>query len=106
MLERSLSLSRRTPLAIPDDHAVAERVAERIGRLAIRSLYREPVLAPKPGLVSPTSQGSHRDMNFSTFVRSLQSLRSYFPAPLAQNLLLYAYPFSLVIYNVGLCRTA
>jgi len=80
MLERSLSLSRRTPLAIPVDHAVAERVAERIGRLAIRSLYREAVLAPKPGLVSSGSQGSHRDMDFSTFVRSLQSLRSYFPA--------------------------
>lgn len=57
-----------------------ERPAARIGRLAIRSLYREAALAPKPGLVSPGSQGSHRDMDFTTFLRSLQSLRPYFPA--------------------------
>lgn len=54
--------------------------AARVGRLAIRSLYREAELEPKPGLVTPASKGSHRDMDFSTFVRSLQSLRSYFPA--------------------------
>ena len=57
-----------------------EQPAGRIGRLAIRSLYREAALAPKPGLVSPGSQGSHRDMDFRTFLRSLQSLRPYFPA--------------------------
>jgi triphosphoribosyl-dephospho-CoA synthase len=74
MLERIVSLSRPSPLAIPVDQAIAER----IGRFAIRGLYREAALAPKPGLVSPTSQGSHSDMDFSTFVRSLQSLRPYF----------------------------
>ena len=42
--------------------------------------YREAALAPKPGLVTPSSQGSHGDMDFTTFVRSLQSLRAYFPA--------------------------
>jgi triphosphoribosyl-dephospho-CoA synthase len=54
--------------------------AARIGRLAIRSLYREAALAPKPGLVCPDSTGSHEDMDFATFVRSLQALRDYFPA--------------------------
>lgn len=76
MLERSILRNRPAPLAIPVDQAAAER----IGRLAIRSLYREAALAPKPGLVSPASNGSHRDMDFSTFVRSLQALRPYFPA--------------------------
>jgi hypothetical protein len=52
----------------------------QIGRLAIRSLYREAALAPKPGLVSPESAGSHSDMDFATFMRSLNALRSYFPA--------------------------
>ena len=52
----------------------------RIGRLAIRSLYREVALAPKPGLVTPLGNGSHRDMNFATFLRSLVALRDYFPA--------------------------
>jgi triphosphoribosyl-dephospho-CoA synthase len=76
MLERSAPLSRSAPLAIPVDQAAAAR----LGRLAIRSLYREAALAPKPGLVSPGSQGSHRDMDFTTFLRSLQALRPYFPA--------------------------
>ncbi|NTV68795.1 MAG: triphosphoribosyl-dephospho-CoA synthase MdcB [Azonexaceae bacterium] len=76
MLERIVPINRPAPRAMPVDRAAAER----IGRLAIRSLYREAALAPKPGLVSPASPGSHRDMDFSTFLRSLQSLRSYFPA--------------------------
>lgn len=54
--------------------------AARIGRAAIRALYREVALDPKPGLVTPASRGSHRDMDFTTFVRSLQALRGYFPA--------------------------
>jgi triphosphoribosyl-dephospho-CoA synthase len=74
MLERSVSLRRPAPQAIPVDQIAAER----IGRFAIRGLYREAALAPKPGLVSPTSQGSHDDMDFSTFLRSLQALRPYF----------------------------
>jgi len=53
---------------------------EKIGRLAIGALYREVALAPKPGLVNPMDSGSHADMDFSTFVRSLQALRGYFPA--------------------------
>lgn len=52
----------------------------RIGRLAIRSLYREVALAPKPGLVTPFANGSHGDMDFATFLRSLVALRDYFPA--------------------------
>lgn len=76
MLERFVQVPRHQPPAAP----LGELPAARIGRLAIRSLYREAALAPKPGLVSPGSQGSHRDMDFSTFLRSLQSLRPYFPA--------------------------
>jgi len=76
MLERIVPSNRPAQRAIPGDRAATER----IGRLAIRSLYREAALAPKPGLVSPNSQGSHRDMDYSTFLRSLQALRSYFPA--------------------------
>lgn len=65
---RPLPIGRSTP-----DDAL-------IGRLAIRSLYREVELAPKPGLVTPNGNGSHRDMDFRTFLRSLQALRGYFPA--------------------------
>lgn len=71
------------PAARPDAGATTLGVSgadARIGRLAIRSLYREVALAPKPGLVTPLSNGSHRDMNFATFLRSLVALRDYFPA--------------------------
>lgn len=62
--------ARITPAPVAD--------SERIGRLAVRSLYREVALAPKPGLVSPVDNGSHDDMDMSTFFRSLFALRHYF----------------------------
>jgi triphosphoribosyl-dephospho-CoA synthase len=52
----------------------------QLGRLAIASLHAELVCAPKPGLVTPFDAGSHRDMDAATFMRSLLSLRGYFPA--------------------------
>jgi len=54
------------------------RGAHRIARLAVRSLYQELALYPKPGLVSLRDNGAHLDMNADTFVRSLFSLRGYF----------------------------
>jgi triphosphoribosyl-dephospho-CoA synthase len=50
-----------------------------IGRAAVVALYDELALAPKPGLVSFIDSGSHDDMNARTFLRSLFSLRVYFP---------------------------
>jgi triphosphoribosyl-dephospho-CoA synthase len=55
-------------------------LSERVGRAAVRSLYHEAALFPKPGLVSPIDNGSHVDMSMATFYRSLFSLRRYFPA--------------------------
>jgi triphosphoribosyl-dephospho-CoA synthase len=54
------------------------RFCAEVGRLAVRSLYQELVLYPKPGLVSLVDNGSHQDMDASTFMRSLFSLRGYF----------------------------
>ena len=51
---------------------------QRIARLAVRSLYAELALYPKPGLVSFVDNGSHTDMTAATFVRSLFALRRYF----------------------------
>lgn len=50
----------------------------RLAREAVRSLYQELTLYPKPGLVSLVDNGSHLDMNAATFMRSLFSLRHYF----------------------------
>lgn len=66
---------------------LAESVAQaeqpfcaQIGRLAVRSLYAELALYPKPGLVSLVDNGSHEDMTAATFMRSLFALRHYFIA--------------------------
>jgi triphosphoribosyl-dephospho-CoA synthase len=56
------------------------RIARHIALLAVRSLYHELALYPKPGLVSFRDNGAHLDMNAATFVRSLFSLRGYFVA--------------------------
>jgi len=60
------------------DGLIAVDPAATIARHAVRSLYQELALYPKPGLVSLVDTGSHEDMDASTFVRSLFSLRRYF----------------------------
>ncbi|MGC2164424.1 MAG: triphosphoribosyl-dephospho-CoA synthase MdcB [Gallionella sp.] len=54
--------------------------AHRIARFAVRSLYQELALYPKPGLVSFRDNGAHHDMSAATFTHSLFSLRGYFVA--------------------------
>jgi triphosphoribosyl-dephospho-CoA synthase len=46
--------------------------------LAVKALYRELCVYPKPGCVSFEDNGSHRDMDSATFVKSMDSLYSYF----------------------------
>jgi triphosphoribosyl-dephospho-CoA synthase len=63
----------------PEQGDASERAfCQRIARVAVRSLYAELVLYPKPGLVSKVDNGSHTDMTAATFVRSLFALRRYF----------------------------
>ena len=52
--------------------------ASTVARLAVRALYAELTLYPKPGLVSLVDNGSHRDMDAATFMRSIFALRHYF----------------------------
>jgi triphosphoribosyl-dephospho-CoA synthase len=52
--------------------------SQQVGRAAVRALYAEISLEPKPGLVSFRDSGSHHDMDANTFMRSLFALRSYF----------------------------
>jgi triphosphoribosyl-dephospho-CoA synthase len=64
--------------AAVDTDAAGAAACVTIARHAVRSLYQELALYPKPGLVSLVDTGSHDDMDASTFVRSLFSLRRYF----------------------------
>lgn len=52
--------------------------AARVARIAKESLLREVYTAPKPGLVDPTSRGSHTDMDVATFEQSAEALEPYF----------------------------
>jgi triphosphoribosyl-dephospho-CoA synthase len=72
---------------------------QQVGRAAVRALYAEIALEPKPGLVSFRDNGSHQDMDGSTFLRSLFALRSYFPRMAEAGLC--GAPFS-TLQNLGL----
>lgn len=61
----------------PEREAV-RALSREVARRAVRALYIELALYPKPGLVSFIDTGSHADMDAATFLRSLFSLRHYF----------------------------
>jgi len=76
------ALSRASELS---SEAAPRRASEpltphAIARLATRALWAELALFPKPGLVSLRDAGAHSDMDASTFVRSLFTLRGHFRA--------------------------
>lgn len=52
--------------------------ADTIGYFAVESLIDEVETTPKPGLVDNRNNGSHTDMNKSTFISSANALLSYF----------------------------
>jgi triphosphoribosyl-dephospho-CoA synthase len=70
-------LPPRTPSA-GNPNGKQRRFCARIGLFAVRSLYAELSLYPKPGLVSLLDNGSHQDMSADTFMRSMFALRHYF----------------------------
>lgn len=55
-----------------------EREAKRISNFALRSLLYEVSVSPKPGLVDRFDCGSHKDMDFFTFLNSSSVLWPYF----------------------------
>jgi len=59
-------------------HSAVQVQCRHVARCAVRGLYAEVALEPKPGLVSLRDNGSHTDMTAATFVRSLFALRHYF----------------------------
>ena len=49
-----------------------------LASLAVRALLYEVTVTPKPGLVDRNNSGSHRDMDFYTFLNSAACLWPYF----------------------------
>jgi len=74
-MSRAQSLAGASAGCVPGS---APQRLHRIGAAATVALYEELALAPKPGLVSFIDNGSHRDMDARTFMRSLFALRHYF----------------------------
>ena len=68
----------KRPAPAPARPVVDKAFCAAIARQAVRSLYAELTLYPKPGLVSLVDNGSHDDMTAATFLRSLFALRHYF----------------------------
>ncbi|MGZ2369828.1 triphosphoribosyl-dephospho-CoA synthase [Ancylomarina sp. YFZ004] len=56
------------------DQKKKERICKQLSILATQSLLHEVALAPKPGLVDRFDEGSHSDMDFSTFLNSTAAL--------------------------------
>lgn len=54
------------------------KIVQKISEIALKSMLYEVSLTPKPGLVDFKSSGSHKDMNFFTFLNSTASLSNYF----------------------------
>ncbi|MEG2073605.1 MAG: triphosphoribosyl-dephospho-CoA synthase CitG [Angelakisella sp.] len=54
------------------------RLAEFIGRACTQALIAEVSATPKPGLVDKDNSGSHRDMDFDTFITSITTISPYF----------------------------
>lgn len=58
--------------------ALDRRDAQTVAGLAVRALLYEVAVTPKPGLVDRENNGSHRDMDFYTFLTSASVLQPYF----------------------------
>ncbi len=57
---------------------IRDHDAELIARNALRALLYEVSTTPKPGLVDRINNGSHKDMDFFTFLDSSAALAPYF----------------------------
>ena len=56
----------------------ASKFADQISEYAVRALLYEVAVSPKPGLVDRFNQGSHRDMDFYSFLGSAAALGPHF----------------------------
>jgi triphosphoribosyl-dephospho-CoA synthase len=56
--------------------AFISEIAFKIGEAAVTGMLFEVGTSPKPGMVTPYSRGTHRDMDYFTFLRSSASIAS------------------------------
>lgn len=71
-----------------------------LAHLAHRSLLREVLLTPKPGLVDRRNCGSHRDMDLSSFLASAHAIAPWFRRFFERGLEGFAVPAGLFLAGV------
>jgi holo-ACP synthase/triphosphoribosyl-dephospho-CoA synthase len=59
-------------------HHRESETCRKLASLALKAIFYEISLTPKPGLVDKFSNGSHTDMNFQTFIDSSVAISAYF----------------------------
>ncbi|MFL0246329.1 triphosphoribosyl-dephospho-CoA synthase CitG [Candidatus Clostridium stratigraminis] len=55
-----------------------KEASQTISSFAVQAMLYEVSCYPSPGLVSPISNGAHKDMNYFTFIDSISALSKYF----------------------------
>ncbi|MFL0268715.1 triphosphoribosyl-dephospho-CoA synthase CitG [Candidatus Clostridium radicumherbarum] len=55
-----------------------KEASQTISSFAVQAMLYEVSCYPSPGLVSPISNGAHKDMNYYTFIDSIAALSKYF----------------------------
>ena len=55
-----------------------EEIVRKLSSFALQAILAEISLTPKPGLVDRFSTGSHKDMNFLTFINSTSAIMPWF----------------------------
>ncbi len=55
-----------------------KQITKQLSSIALKSILYEVSLSPKPGLVDFYNSGSHKDMNYYTFLNSSAALAQYF----------------------------
>lgn len=58
---------------------ILTKLSQVISGFAVQAMLYEVACYPSPGLVSPVSNGAHKDMNYFTFIDSISVLSKYFP---------------------------
>ena len=69
-------LQAATNTLIKDYFELCDR--KKLGALASQSLLDEVNTTPKPGLVDQRNSGSHTDMDYDTFIKSIGAISPYF----------------------------
>lgn len=59
-------------------HNTIGHITTQIDQLARSALFDEVSLELKPGLVCPSTQGSHRDMDYALFLKSIEAMQGYY----------------------------